>query len=52
MFLIKEKLFELEERLEAYDYVRISKIDFMDIDSIATLSPKTSGRFEASLINE
>lgn len=52
VFLIKEKLFELEEHLEAHDYVRISKSMILNIDSIAFISPKTSGRFEASLKNE
>ncbi|WP_410976907.1 LytTR family DNA-binding domain-containing protein [Bacillus safensis] len=52
VFLLKEKLFELEERLEIYDYVRISKSMILNIDSIADISPKTSGRFEASLTNE
>ncbi|GLF91635.1 LytTR family DNA-binding domain-containing protein [Bacillus pumilus] len=52
VFLIKEKLFELEEQLEAHDYVRISKSMILNIDSIAAISPKTSGRFEASLTNE
>ncbi|MFP3419881.1 LytTR family DNA-binding domain-containing protein [Bacillus sp. SIMBA_154] len=51
-FLIKEKLFELEEQLEAHDYVRISKSMIVNIDQIAAISPKTSGRFEARLTNE
>ncbi|MCM3028486.1 LytTR family transcriptional regulator DNA-binding domain-containing protein [Bacillus safensis] len=52
VFLLKEKLFELEELLEAHDYVRISKSMILNIDSIAAISPKTSGRFEAKLTNE
>ncbi|TKI22519.1 LytTR family transcriptional regulator [Bacillus pumilus] len=51
VFLIKEKLFELEERLEAHDYLRVSKSMILNIDQIAAISPKTSGRFEASLMN-
>ncbi|MFP3811616.1 LytTR family DNA-binding domain-containing protein [Bacillus sp. SIMBA_005] len=51
VFLIKEKLFELEEQLEAHDYVRISKSMILNIDYIAAISPKTSGRFEANLTN-
>ena len=45
VFLLKEKLFELEKQLEAHDYVRISKSMILNIDSIAAISPKTSGRF-------
>ncbi|KMY19144.1 LytTR family DNA-binding domain-containing protein [Bacillus pumilus] len=52
VFLLKEKLFELEELLEAHDYVRISKSMILNIDSITAISPKTSGRFEAKLTNE
>lgn len=52
VFLIKEKLYELEELLEAHDYVRISKSMILNIDQIAAISPKTSGRFEARLTNE
>ncbi|OJT60314.1 LytTR family DNA-binding domain-containing protein [Bacillus altitudinis] len=52
VFLLKEKLFELEKQLEAHDYVRISKSMILNIDSIAAISPKTSGRFEAKLTNE
>ncbi len=52
VFLLKEKLFELEELLEAHDYVRISKSMILNINSIAAISPKTSGRFEARLTNE
>ncbi|WP_342493347.1 LytTR family DNA-binding domain-containing protein [Bacillus sp. FSL W7-1346] len=52
VFLLKEKLFELEKQLEAHDYVRISKSMILNIDSIAAISPKTSGRFEASLTNK
>ncbi|MBQ4816957.1 LytTR family DNA-binding domain-containing protein [Bacillus pumilus] len=51
VFLIKEKLFELEKQLEEHDYVRISKSMILNIDSITAISPKTSGRFEANLTN-
>ncbi|MFB8733432.1 LytTR family DNA-binding domain-containing protein [Bacillus sp. SL00103] len=51
VFLLKEKLFELEELLEAHDYV-ISKSMILNINSIAAISPKTSGRFEARFTNE
>ncbi|MFS3916054.1 hypothetical protein ACL9ST_17615 [Bacillus australimaris] len=52
MFLIRKSCLNLKNDLKLTIMSVSRKSMIMNIDSIATISPKTSGRFEASLINE
>lgn len=46
-----EKLYQLEEQLEVYKFLRISKSMLLNIEAILSVSPLLSGRFEATLHN-
>ncbi|MGE6631608.1 LytTR family DNA-binding domain-containing protein [Bacillus sp. NPDC077027] len=51
VFLLKEKLFELEDLLKDFDYVRVSKSMILNLDKIQAIAATTSGRFRATLNN-
>ena len=45
------KLYELEESLSSYDFLRVSKSVIVNLSKIKSLSPAISGRFEALMEN-
>jgi len=47
----KQKLYELEELLPSYDFLRISKSFIVNLRKIESLAPALSGRLEAKLAN-
>lgn len=47
----KQKLYEMEEILAGYDFLRISKSVIVNLSKVRSLSPALSGRFEATLEN-
>jgi DNA-binding LytR/AlgR family response regulator len=47
-----DKLYQLEERLTSFDFIRASKSMLLNIEAIQAISPLLSGRFEARLTNE
>ncbi|WP_348921014.1 LytTR family DNA-binding domain-containing protein [Enterococcus rotai] len=47
-----DKLYQLEEKLMHFDFIRISKSMLLNIEAIQAIAPLLSGRFEARLINE
>ncbi|MFD1900733.1 LytTR family DNA-binding domain-containing protein [Enterococcus termitis] len=47
-----DKLYQLEERLIPFDFIRVSKSMLLNIEAIQAISPLLSGRFEARLTNE
>jgi DNA-binding LytR/AlgR family response regulator len=51
VFSSKQKLYELEESLKHYDFLRISKTTIINLSKVKTITPILSGRFEATLIN-
>ncbi|MBP1046263.1 LytTR family transcriptional regulator [Enterococcus sp. BWM-S5] len=46
-----EKLYQLEEKLEPFDFIRVSKSMLLNVEGIKAISPLLSGRFEALLMN-
>lgn len=48
---LSEKLYQLEERLELVDFVRVSKSMLLNLDKIDSIYPTISARFEARLTN-
>ena len=49
---VKEKLYQLEEQLVSFPFMRASKSMILNLDKIRHLSPAFGGRFEALLENE
>ena len=47
----RQKLYELEEALSIYDFLRVSKSIIVNLSKIKSLSPALSGRFEALMEN-
>ena len=47
----KQKLYELSELLNAWDFFRISKSQVVNLSKITSLLPALSGRLEAVLMN-
>lgn len=47
----KQKLYELEESLSYYDFLRVSKSVIVNLSKIKSLSPALGGRFEALMDN-
>ena len=52
VFSSKQKLYELEEELKLYDFLRISKTTIINLSKIKTIAPILSGKFEATLLND
>ncbi|KAF1299587.1 hypothetical protein BAU15_02785 [Enterococcus sp. JM4C] len=46
-----EKLYQLEEKLLPYNFLRISKSMLLNVEAILSVSPMLSGRLEATLLN-
>ncbi|MEI5993612.1 LytTR family DNA-binding domain-containing protein [Candidatus Enterococcus mansonii] len=47
-----DKLYQLEEQLAPFKFIRTSKSMLLNIEAIKAISPTFSGRFEALLTNE
>lgn len=47
----KQKLYELEDSLSSYDFLRVSKSLIVNMSKIKSLSPALNGRFEALMDN-
>lgn len=47
----KLKLYELEERFQGTDFLRVSKSVILNLSKVKSLSPAFSGRFEATMKN-
>jgi DNA-binding LytR/AlgR family response regulator len=52
VYEVKEKLYQLEEKFENLNFVRISKSMIVNIDKIETIYPVLSGNFELKLDND
>lgn len=50
-FEVRERLYELEERLVGTEFFRASKAVILNLNKISSLSPAFGGRFEAVLKN-
>lgn len=51
VYEIRQKLYEIEERYENTDFLRISKSVILNLSKISHLSPSFNGRFDAKLKN-
>jgi DNA-binding LytR/AlgR family response regulator len=51
VYASKQKLYELEEMLDASDFLRVSKSVIVNLSKIKSLVPALSGRLEAVLYN-
>lgn len=51
VYQCNDKLYQLEEKLEPFDFIRVSKSMLLSIEAIKAISPLLSGRFEAHLMN-
>lgn len=47
----KFKLYELEERFQATDFLRVSKSAILNLSKVKCLNPVFNGRFEATMKN-
>ena len=47
----KFKLYELEERFQATDFLRVSKSSILNLSKVKCLNPVFNGRFEATMKN-
>ncbi|WP_207696156.1 hypothetical protein DOK67_0000641 [Enterococcus sp. DIV0212c] len=47
-----EKLYQLEEQLSSFKFIRTSKSMLLNITAIKAIAPTLSGRFEAMLLND
>lgn len=52
MFEVKEKLYQLEEKLTIHKFLRVSKSMILNVKQIHMIYPTLSGRFEAGLENQ
>lgn len=52
VYRLREKLYQLEEKLAIVDCIRVSKSMILNIDKIESVYPTISGRFEARLVNQ
>lgn len=51
VYEIKEKLYQIEEKYEDLDFLRVSKSVIVNINKIEAIYPALSGRFEVELYN-
>lgn len=51
VFVVKSRLYELEEILPARDFLRAAKAVILNLNKIESLTPAFGGRFEALLKN-
>ena len=52
IFSSKQKLYELEEALRFNDFLRISKTTIINVNKIKKITPISSGKLQATLIND
>lgn len=52
VFEVKSKLYEIEERYDGCDFMRVSKSTVANISKIAHLTPRLNGRFDATMKNK
>ncbi|HCN74546.1 LytTR family DNA-binding domain-containing protein [Pseudolactococcus plantarum] len=52
VFEVREKLYQLEEKLSTHQFIRISKSMILNVKQIHVIYPTLSGRFEAELENQ
>ncbi len=52
VFEVREKLYQLEEKLSTHQFLRISKSMILNVKQIHVIYPTLSGRFEAELENQ
>ncbi|MBP1042589.1 LytTR family transcriptional regulator DNA-binding domain-containing protein [Vagococcus sp. BWB3-3] len=52
VYSLRDKLYQLEEKLAIVDCIRVSKSMILNIDKIDAVYPTISGRFEARLVNQ
>lgn len=48
----RKKLYQIEEKFENSDFIRVSKSVILNLSKVKAFSPAFSGRFEAILSNE
>lgn len=52
VYSLRDKLYQLEEKLAIVACIRVSKSLILNIDKIDSVYPTISGRFEARLVNQ
>lgn len=52
VYEVKNKLYEIEEKYEGCDILRVSKSTIANISKIAHLTPRLNGRFDATMKNK
>lgn len=52
VYEIREKLYQLEEKYQRFNLVRISKSVIVNIDKIESIAAALNARFEIKLVNE
>ncbi len=51
VYEVKSKLYEIEEKYQGSDLLRVSKSTIANISKIAHLTPRLNGRFDATMKN-
>lgn len=52
VYEVKNKLYEIEEKFEGSDFLRVSKSTIANISKIAQIAPRLNGRFDATMKNK
>lgn len=52
VYQVKSRLYELQEELPGWDFVRVSKSTILNLNKIKSLTPAFGGRYEALMKNE
>lgn len=47
-----EKLYQLEDKMNSFGFIRVSKSMLLNSEAIQAIAPMLSGRFEALLVND